>query len=263
MIDLNVTLEKIIKVVKDASNLFLDDFTIEEKGTITNIVTTNDINVQHYLISHLKEVLPEAGFLCEEEDYFDHTSYEYVFVIDPIDGTENYSRGIQNCAISVGLTYKRETIIGVVYSRYSNELFTATKGGGAFMNGKPIHVSNRKFNESLLSTAWSAYDKSKTLMINECLMDLIFRVKDFRRFGSAACEISYVAMGRTDMFFEHKLSIWDFTAASLILTEAGGVIRGFDGPLDFSTKSMIMVANNEENLSELSETVHKYIKTFE
>ena len=65
------------------------------------------------------------------------------------------------------------------------------------------------------------------------------------------------------MFFEHKLSIWDFTAASLILTEAGGVIRGFDGPLDFSTKSMIMVANNEENLTELSETIHKYIKTFE
>ena len=207
-------LDKVIAIVKNASLIMLDDdnFVVQEKDGVSNLVTTNDVRVQNFLVRELSLLLPESAFLCEEGDVRD-TSKDYVWIIDPIDGTTNYACHIGVCAISVALEYKHEIIIGVVYNPYQNTLFYAKKGEGAFLNGKKIHTSNKLFNQAVLYTAFSAYEKNKSNTAFDFSRDIFPHVNDLRRTGSAAFEICSVAAGRGDMFLEMKLQPWDFAAA--------------------------------------------------
>ena len=130
-----ITLGSLIEVVKEASSLMLTDhFDVAQKGGYSNIVTSSDLAVQEFLCSRLAELMPGSGFLCEEEDMQDAT-HEYTWIIDPIDGTANYSRGIAQCAICVGLRVGTEMRLGVVYLPRTGELFSAEKGKGAYLNG--------------------------------------------------------------------------------------------------------------------------------
>ena len=154
-----ITLEQIVKTVREASRLMVrDGFSVKEKGTLENIVTTSDVAVQDFLTGRLAELFPGSGFLCEEEDLED-VDHEYVWIIDPIDGTANYARGIASCCISVALIRNGKPLFGVVYSPWRGELYTAEAGKGAFCNGTPIRVSDRSFKEGLLFTAMSTYRK--------------------------------------------------------------------------------------------------------
>ena len=140
-----IKIEQLICIVRDASKFMITDgFEIEQKGGCENIVTSSDLAVQNFLCEKLLEIMPESGFLCEEKDIND-SQHEYTWIIDPIDGTANYSRGIDQCAICVGLKHDDEMEMGVVYIPRTNEMFHAEKGKGAYLNGKPIHVSNRPF----------------------------------------------------------------------------------------------------------------------
>ncbi len=255
-------LNKIIGIVKEASKIMLDDthFHINEKGSASNLVTTNDVRVQAFLQKELEKLLPNSSFLCEEGDVRD-TSKDYVWIIDPIDGTANYARHITVCAISVALEYKHEIIIGVVYNPYQNALFTAQKGEGAYLNGEKIHVSDTPFRSALLYTAFSMYEKEyshSTFMFAE---DILPYINDLRRTGSAACELCNVACGRGDMFFELKLYPWDYAAASLIIKEAGGYISCLDvNTLPLERPTTVVAANTKENQLELIKHASKFFK---
>lgn len=254
------SLAELTGIVKEASGLMLTDtFEISQKEGYSNIVTSSDVAVQDFLCERLTSLLPGSGFLCEEEDIHD-TSHALTWIIDPIDGTANYSRGIAQCAISVALKRDRDIMLGVVYLPRTGELFTAERGRGAFLNGRRISVSTRPFADSVMCTALPVYYKEHAGVCSSVIRDTFMECNDIRRFGAAAPELCYLALGRCELYFEYLLSPWDFAAASLILTEAGGVITDLSGqPLTCTKPSGVIAGNSRENLEKLLEIVKRHI----
>lgn len=242
--------------MKRASELMVSGgFEISEKGDIANIVTSSDVAVQDFLCRELSALLPGCGFLCEEEDVH-HLDKEYVWIIDPIDGTANYSRGIDQCAICVGLRHNEEMVMGVVYLPRTNELFHAEKGHGAFLNGKQIHVSDRSFKNSIMCTALAVYHKEYAEFCSRIIVDAFKQINDIRRFGAAAPELCYVAVGRCELYFEAILSPWDYAAASVILTESGGTITDLKGnPVNGISATGVVAGNTKANHGRLLEII--------
>jgi myo-inositol-1(or 4)-monophosphatase len=258
-IDINI----VIDIVRAASTLMdrTGGFEVHDKGARENIVTSSDLAVQHFLTRELCAVYPEVGFLCEEEDLEDVSGHEAAWVIDPIDGTANYARGNENCCISVALVSKGEPLLGVVYSPWRGELYTAEKGKGAFCNGKPVHVSRRPFGQGLLFTAMSTYRKDLARACSDIIYDIYMECNDVRRTGSAAVELCLMAAGYADLYFEMRLMPWDYAAASLILTEAGGTVCDFEGNLPSPYKpSMFIAANSKESCARIHDTVRKHLE---
>ena len=251
---MDTLLNSLIEVVKEASLIMTSDYEIIIKGGLPNIATSNDIAVQKFLFLKLKEILPGSGFLCEEENS-SHIKND-TWIIDPIDGTTNYSRGLDSCAISVALMHEADIILGVVYLPYKNELFTAIRGKGAYLNGERIKVSNRPFEDSLLCASLCAYHKEHLDFCLHVIKNAFIQCNDIRRFGSAAMELCYLAVGRCELFFEYELYPWDYAAASLILKEAGGCVSSFGGErLGYCRQTGVLAANNIRNLRRLHEIV--------
>ena len=255
-------LEKhVIRIAKSAARLARKaNFEIQTKDAPANIVTTSDLAVQELLCRELKKLLPCAGFLCEEANLQD-TKKELCWVIDPIDGTTNYSRGIAQCAVSVALVRGEECLLGVVYDIYGGSVFSAVKGGGARLDGKPIRVSERRFENALFCTAMSLYRKDLAAACRDIIYDVYMEANDIRRFGSCALELCYLAAGHCELYFEMRVYPWDYAAAYLVLSEAGGVLTGFDGtsPSFYKTTPLIG-ANNRENYTRLAGIVKKHLK---
>ena len=234
-------------------------FTVTEKSQAVNIVTSSDITSQHMLVEGLSKLMPGSGFFCEEEGLQD-TESEYIWVIDPIDGTTNFSRGINDCAISVALLHRGQVVVGVVKSIFTDECFSAVRGEGAFLNGKSIRVSDRGFESGILCTAMSLYKKEHARVCSDIIFEAYMESNDVRRFGSCAMELCYMAAGRCELYFEIRVFPWDYAAGLLILTEAGGVARGLrDEEVDFKRPTVLVGANNEENYSKLSKIVNKHL----
>lgn len=251
----------VILIVEKAADLAMNtDFSITQKGTRENIVTSSDVAVQEFLTSKLKSVTPECGFLGEENHLSD-LNYDYVWVIDPIDGTANYSRKIKNCAISVALLYKSKPVLGVVYNIFNKDVFFAVSGKGAYLNGNKIKVSPNPFENSLLCTAMSLYEKKYAHACFEIIEEAYDKCNDLRRFGSCALELCYLAAGMCDLYFEIRIFPWDYAAAYLILTEAGGTLKGFNGEeLTFDKPTALIGANSYKNFEILNSIVLKHLK---
>ena len=265
-----VTIDRLKDIVRKASKLMLTDvFEIKSKDGFTNIVTSSDVAVQKFLCQALAQEMPGCGFLCEEEDV-NNIGQEYVWIIDPIDGTANYSRGIDQCAICVGLRHMThyatddasvaetdgEMMMGVVYLPRTNEMFWAEKGRGAYLNDRQIHVSDRPFADGVMCTALPVYHKEYADVCARIIKDVFMECNDIRRLGACAPELCYLAMGRFDMYFEYLLSPWDFAAASLIVEEAGGCIVDLAGlPLTCTQPKGVLAANSKESLDRLQEIV--------
>ena len=230
-----------------------------EKGDVKNIVTTNDIKSQHMLVERLSDLIPGSKFFCEEEG-LQATEGEYIWVIDPIDGTTNYSRGSKDSAISVALLYQGEVVLGVVKAIFTSECFSAVKGDGAYLDGRPIKVSDRDFASGILCTAMSLYKKEHAKVCSDIIFETYMQSNDVRRFGSCAMELCYIAAGRCELYFEIRVFPWDYAAGLLILKEAGGVARGLkDEEVDFKRPTVLVGANNEENYAKLSQIVNKHL----
>ena len=259
MVDIDI--RQIADIVREAGTLMdrTGGFEVHDKGARENIVTSSDVAVQHFLTRRLGELLPGSGFLCEEEDFAD-TAHADVWIIDPIDGTANYARGNENCCISVALVRGGEPAMGVVYSPWRGEMYTAEKGLGAFCNGKQIHVSDRSFERGLLFTAMSTYRKELARSCSDIIYDIYMECNDVRRTGSAAVELCLMAAGFAELYFEMRLMPWDYAAASLILLEAGGAACDFTGKFPSLYKpSMFIAANTREHCGRLLATVRKHL----
>ena len=206
----------------------IKDSDIEQKGR-HDFVSYVDKTAEETLVNALHNIFPEAGFIAEEGTSTKRGD-RYNWVIDPLDGTTNFLHGLPCFSISVALVDKDEPVIGVVYEINLDECFSATKGGGAFLNGNPIHVSSQKnMEKALIATGFPYTDYSllhKYLLIFE---HLIRNASGVRRLGSAAADLAYVACGRFEFFYEYSLKHWDVAAGILLVTEAGGVVTDFSG----------------------------------
>lgn len=252
-------IKKVEKVVVKAAEIMKKAFGIEVKGDAANIVTDADVAIQNFLIGELKALLPGSGFFGEENHVYEKDN-AYVWVVDPIDGTTNFSRDICYCAISVALVHGNRPMLGVVYVPGMNEMFTAVAGQGAYLNGKQIKVLEQPYRSALLCTAMSLYKKELAPVCSDIINEVYRETGDYRRFGSCAIELCYLAAGRCDLYFEIRVFPWDYAAAYLILTEAGGVLKGLgDTELGIDVPTVLVGANNRDNYRRLSAVVNKYL----
>ncbi len=261
MQNLEPILEQVKKIVLDASEIAVKrNFNVDEKESAINIVTTTDLNIQKFLVKNLKELLPTAGFICEEENLVEKDK-EYFWVIDPIDGTFNYVKGVPQVGISVGLIKDSQPILGVVYNPFSKDMYYASEGFGAFHNEKKITASITPFNKALMCTAMSLYNKSLAKVCSDIIYETYMQINDVRRFGSCALELCYLAEGQIDLFFEMRVFPWDYAGAYAILKEAGAKLctLNLQSPT-FDSPNPLIGANSTENLLKLNDIISKYIK---
>lgn len=240
-------LEKIITIVKDAGEIILSAHNQESAVTAKegkkNFVTKYDVAVQEFLFAELGKAFPDAEFVGEEGDN-NLSSKALRFIIDPIDGTTNFMQDYRCSCISVALCKENDLIAGVVYNPYSNEIFSAEKGKGAYLNGKKIEVSDRPLSDGLALFGTSPYHPENTDETFALLRKVFDFSRDIRRSGSAAYDICMVACGRCEIFFEKALQPWDVAAGTLILKEAGGVAFNYEGnEINFSTPNDVVFAN--------------------
>ncbi len=246
-------LEKIIAIVKDAGKIMLTahnrENSITAKEGSNNFVTKYDVAVQQYLFEELKKAVPNADFVGEEGEN-NLLNANLRFIIDPIDGTTNFMQDYRCSCISVALCDGNEALLGVVYNPYTNEVFSAEKDKGAYLNGKPIKVSNRSLKDGMALFGTSPYRPDLADETFTLLRKVYDYSRDIRRSGSAAYDICAVACGRCEVFFERELQPWDYAAGSLIITEAGGVAQTFDGNKPQLTKSSAVVFANKKSITE-------------
>jgi len=217
---------------------------IEEKGR-QNFVTRVDKEAEQILVTGLSKVLPEAGFIAEEGTN-NTRGEQYNWVIDPVDGTTNFIHGVFPFAISVGLTSKEEVVAGIIYEFGLDEFFYAWTGGGAWLNGSPVRVSEvPRVEQALLATGFP-YTNFKYLKEFMQSMDhFMHNSHGLRRLGSAATDIAYVACGRYDGFYEYGLHPWDVAAGMLLVKEAGGAFSDFAGNSDPLFAEHIVCSNHK------------------
>ncbi len=214
-----------------------------ETKSIHNFVTYVDKTAEEQLVEKLQALLPEAGFIVEENT-IDKKGKKYQWVVDPLDGTTNFIHGVPVFSVSIALMQHDEVVLGVVYEINHNEYFSAVKGGGAFLNNVPIKVSEAAtVHESLLATGFPYYDYSRLNQYMELFTWCLRNSHGVRRLGSAAVDLAYVACGRFDGFFEYSLSPWDVAAGSLLVKEAGGRVTDFSGGANHVFGREIMATN--------------------
>ena len=254
-------LQTVISIVKRAADIMTGgSFTVTEKGA-ANFVTNKDVEVEKFLLSALREAIPSIGFLGEEGDETaDALAAEYTAVVDPIDGTMNFTRELSLSVISVAILHFGMPYVGVVLNPFTNELFYAEVGKGAYLNGSPIHVSDRPLNQCCFFTAWSTYKKEYAPACFEISQAVYYDTCDIRRLGVCAYELCSLAAGRGELYFEIRVFPWDFAAAQLIVTEAGGFIGtvDFDEPV-YTRPQPIIAANTKEHYDYLAEKVAKFV----
>ena len=209
-----------------------------------NFVTTYDKAVQEKLQAGLKKILPEAVFVGEEEDVHRGIDKGYAFIVDPIDGTTNFIRDYKQSCISVGLLKDGRQELAAVFNPYLDEMFTAIKGEGAYLNGKRIRTSSLPLSEGIVIFGTAPYYPELNRKSFDMAYDYFTKALDIRRSGSAAIDLCSIAAGRAEVFFELKLSPWDYAAGSLIVTEAGGKVTTVAGePLAFDKPCAVLATN--------------------
>lgn len=228
---------------------------IQTKG-LNNFVTFVDKNTEEILVKQLHSLLPEAGFIAEENQDLKQKEH-YNWIIDPLDGTTNFIHHVPLFSISIALMQNKEVIAGVVYEPNLQECFYAWKNGGAYLNQHPIEVSRiEMLKNSLLATGFPYYDYGHLDEYIVLFKQLMESTHGLRRLGSAAVDLAYTACGRFEGFYEYGLSPWDVAAGSLILQEAGGKVCDFTGGNDYIFGGELVATNPY-----IQEELLKIIKT--
>ncbi len=240
-------MKQILELLKEAGKLMTDCRRAEVavKGR-SNFVTDVDVAVQEFLRRGLQEQYPAYGFLSEEQENYPDFS-KPLWILDPIDGTANFITHYHQSAISLGLFKDGEVVFGAVYNPFTEELFSAEKGKGAFCNGVPIHADNEvEFQNAIIDLGTMPYYKDRAKEVGRMTEELILRAGDMRRIGSAALAMVYAAAGRTAAMLEGLLQPWDFAAGMLIAQEAGAVVCDWQGkPLDPRKPSSVLAGGQK------------------
>jgi myo-inositol-1(or 4)-monophosphatase len=239
----------------ELQRFFNGTFKITNKEGINNPVTEADHASEKAIIDIIQKAYPDHFILTEESGEI-KTDSEYKWIIDPIDGTINFSNGIPICCVSIGVEKDGEIILGAVYNPLMNEMFFAEKGMGATLNDKKISVSSKtSISNSCLVTGFPYTYLDTPNGPLQVFEKLIRQGIPVRRLGSAALDLCWTAAGRFDGFYEHKLQAWDSAAGFLIVEEAGGTVTGFDGKR-YSPYQPGIVATNGKIHAELLDLVN-------
>lgn len=248
MKDTHTILNEIIVAAKECGQVMLqadrNNFGIKDKAGKANFVTAYDCKIQEMLQIKLAQILPEAEFLGEEEECRINRKAEYIFVVDPIDGTTNFIKDYHMSCVSIGLIRNGKRYLGVVHNPYLDETFSAISGEGAYMNGNAIHVSSDDLENGVVLFGSSPYNTELAKASFELAYEYFQKCLDIRRSGSAALDLCSIASGRAELYFELILSPWDFAAGALIVEEAGGIVTTVEGDtLSCLEKSSVLARN--------------------
>ncbi len=224
-------LETAVEAAKAAGEVLLEQqrkgFSIAKKGRV-NLVTEADLASERLIVERIRNRFPAHRILAEEGGRGGGDA-KFRWVVDPLDGTTNYAHGYPCFCVSIGVESADELVAGVVFDPVRGELFTATRNGGAWLNGNPIHVSGEEsLEDSLLCTGFS-YQREEIAGNLRLFSAVMMQARSVRRDGSAALDLCCVACGRFDGFWELSLNPWDVAAGMLIVREAGGKVTRFDG----------------------------------
>lgn len=237
-----------IETARDAGRILLEKFgrieTITKKGDI-NLVTEADLASEALIVERIKSHFPRHAILAEEAGNAVVMGEDggHKWIIDPLDGTTNYAHGYPCFCVTIALEHQGEIVLGVTYDPTRDELFTAEKGRGAALNGKPIRVSGTdELGNALLVTGFP-YDIKHREKFARHLTEFLLTSRGVRRDGSAAIDLAYVACGRFDGFWEEGLNPWDVAAGKLLIEEAGGIVSYYDGS-KFSVYTPPIVTSN-------------------
>jgi len=228
--------EKIETLVREAGKIMLEahltNDQIQIKPGDANYCTEYDMKIQRFLIRELSALVPDAGFYGEEDTAGNRESLaekEYIFYIDPIDGTTNFMFGYHHSCVSVGLAQNGKTVAGFVYNPYVDEMYTAFLGQGSYLNGRKLTVANRALHEGIAAFGCARYNNNGTNKLFDCVREMFHRSLAIRSGGSATLEMCRVASGNNAVYLELKLQPYDYAAAMLIVAEAGGIVTQTDG----------------------------------
>lgn len=232
MENLKSILEKVKKTAIEAGEIQKEFFRnkalkIDSKSSIVDLVTEADKKSEELILNFIKTNYPDHAILSEESGKHDKES-DYLWVIDPLDGTNNFAHGIPMFCVSIALQYKNDTLLGVIYAPILNEMFETIKGKGTYFNGEKVQVTDKpELNHAIIASGFP-YDKASHEANNiSYISQIIPKLRGFRRMGSAAIDLAYVAAGFLDGYWEMNLNPWDAAAGLLMVEEAEGKIIHF------------------------------------
>ncbi|QOJ22289.1 MAG: inositol monophosphatase [Gammaproteobacteria bacterium] len=254
-----------VKAARRAGNIInqasqnLDLLTVSKKSH-SDYVSEVDGAAEAAIIKVLLTAYPDHAILAEESGHQgDQKKSEYQWIIDPLDGTTNFLHGFPKYSVSIAVKHKGVLTHAVVYDPNLNELFTASRGGGAFLNDRRIRVSKRtKLDDCLIGTGLPFRDLTHIDAYFAMLKDLVPRIAGIRRPGSAALDLAYVAAGRYDGFWEIGLAPWDMAAGCLLITEAGGLVGDLEGN-ETQLESGQIVAGNPRVFGQLLQVIAPHL----
>ncbi len=261
-------LETAVAVARDAAELIrrhggrVNANAVSEKGR-HDLVTEIDVASQELIVSSLRRRFPDYGFLAEEDQDDDGPpDATRCWVIDPIDGTTNFTHGVPPYSVSIALLEEGTVVVGVIVEVVGGETFTAIRGAGSYADGVRMRVSDTSsLDEALISTGFPYRSVSHVDEYLAVLREFMIRCRGVRRHGSAAIDLAYLAAGRFDGFFETGLMAWDIAAGMLLIEEAGGEVTTFEGEGDVLFGGQIL-ASNKRLHGEMREAVRSLASVF-
>ena len=242
-----------VKACRKAARTIIRDFGEIEKLQVSvkgpgDFVTASDKKVEKILIEELQKARPNYSILSEECGEIKNDE-SFKWIIDPIDGTSNFLHGIPHFAISIGLEKEKEIICGIVYDPIKDEMFSAEKGQGSYLNNQRMRVSSRtKLEDCMIFTGGPRYSSDKKEIILDEYKRFTSKVTvPVRKFGSGSLDLAYIAAGRADGYWQRDLQYWDIAAGILLVKEAGGYVTDFNGNSEYVKNKTIIAANPKIN----------------
>lgn len=220
----------VVPLIEAAGNLILEELKDVQYTAKSpyDILAKADLEVENFLLSSLYEAFPTHSILSEEKGD-DGKTGEYKWILDPVDGTINFSQGLPDFCISMALMQQDKVVFGIIYQPLLKDLYLAELGKGSSLNGQPIQMKKKAHLIELVGATESASKPDFRLRNLQTLTALSGKIKSFRVSGSAALNLARVAAGKLDFYFNHRLNLWDVAAGNILITEAGGVMTDFAG----------------------------------
>lgn len=249
----------IVPIVKQAGQIILNelkDIQFTAKSPF-DILAKADVESEKYMLAEIYKAFPTHSILSEEKGDDGKTS-DYKWIVDPLDGTINFSQGLPDFCTSLALLYKKEIIFGLTYQPILQNLYIAELGKGSTLNGQPIHVASKTRLMDLIGSTESSSKPASRLQNFQSMIAMGDKVKSLRISGSAALNLARVAAGNYDFYFNHRLNIWDVAAGSLLISEAGGIMTDLDGQ-KISMDSKHSIASNMHMYEEVRAIVRSVL----
>ena len=243
------TLNVMITAARKAGRSLVRDFGEVEQLQVSikgpaNFVSSADHRAEDIIFRELNKGRPDYGFLMEERGVVDGADKSHRWIVDPLDGTTNFLHSNPMFAISIGLEREGQLVAGVIYNPASDELFTAEKGKGAYMNDRRLRVAARKsIGDALVTTGIPHRGREGHQLFMKEMGTLMREVAGIRRTGSAALDLAFIAAGRFDAYWEHNLKAWDVAAGIVLVREAGGIVTDLSGGASVLETGDVLAAN--------------------